>query len=85
MSWGVENQQRRKDILELMDISARIMQENPNHVNEVHKSNTGCWMEQMYGMLRCDFCDLSPDCPIREEQEWQEYLTKNNIVIEKKY
>jgi hypothetical protein len=83
MSWGVEHEQRRKDILELMDISARIMKANPNHVNEVAKSTTGCWMEQVYGIQRCDFCDLSPDCPILEEQEWQEYLTKNNIIIEK--
>ena len=83
MSWGVENQRRREGVMELMEISARIMKNNPNHVNEVQKSTTGCWMEQMYGMLRCDFCDLAPDCPIREEQEWQEYLSKNNIVIEK--
>ena len=83
MSWGIEDQQRRKDILALMDISEKIMRENPNHVNDVAKSSSGCWMEQMYGMQRCDFCDLSVDCPIREEQIWQEYLTKNNIVIEK--
>ena len=55
MSWGVENQRRREGVMELMEISARIMKNNPNHVNEVHKSTTGCWMEQMYGMLRCDF------------------------------
>ena len=84
MSWGVEHQQKRKDILELMDISARIMKANPNHVNEVPKSTSGCWMEQIYGIQRHDFCDLSADCPIREEQEWQAYLKKNNIVIEKK-
>ena len=83
MSWGVEHQQKRKDILELMDIASRIMKENPNHVNEVSKSNNDCWMEQMYLIQRCDFCDLSPYCPTREEQEWQDYLTKNNIVIEK--
>jgi len=83
MSWGVESQQRRKDILELMQISEKIMKANPNHVNEVQKSASGCWMEQIYGIQRCDFCDLSLDCPIMEEQEWQEYLTKNNIVIDK--
>ena len=83
MSWGVENPQKRKDIRELMEIASRIMKENPNYVNEVKKSHNNCWMEQMYGMQRCDFCDLSPDCPTREEREWQEYLTKNNIVIEK--
>ena len=38
-------------------------------------------MEQMYGMMRCDFCDLSADCPVREEDEWQEYLRTNNIII----
>ncbi|MGB0130477.1 hypothetical protein [Chlorobium sp.] len=83
MSWGVEDEQRRRDILELMDISARIVKENPNYVNEVKKSTNGCWMEQMYAMMRCDFCDLSPDCPVREENEWQEYLRTNNIVIGK--
>ena len=83
MSWGIGSEQKRKDIKELMDIASRIMQENPNQVNEVTKSNNDCWMEQMYLMQRCDFCDLSPDCPTREEQEWQDYLQKNNIVIEK--
>ncbi|NTW82064.1 MAG: hypothetical protein HGB36_01670 [Chlorobiaceae bacterium] len=83
MSWGVEDEQRRKGVLELMEISEKIMRENPNHVNEVKKSSSGCWMEQMYGMTRCDFCDLSVDCPIREELLWQEYLKANNIVIEK--
>ncbi|MBM3422374.1 MAG: hypothetical protein FJY09_03865 [Chlorobi bacterium] len=83
MSWGVEDEKRRKDILELMKISEKIVRENPNHVNEVSRSANGCWMEQMYGMMRCDFCDLSPDCPVREEYEWQEYLRANNIVIAK--
>ncbi|MEI6638163.1 MAG: hypothetical protein FDX02_07625 [Chlorobium sp.] len=83
MSWGVEHQQKRQDIQELMEIASRIMKANPNHVNEVDKSKNDCWMEQMYLIQRCDFCDLSPGCPTREEKEWQEYLTKNNIVIEK--
>ena len=83
MSWGVEHGQRRKDILELMDISEKIIRANPNHVNEVSKSTIGCWMEQVYSIQRCDFCDLSADCPILEEEIWQAYLTKNNIVIEK--
>ena len=83
MSWGVEHQQKRKDILELMYIATRIMKENPNHVNEVAKSPNDCWMEQIYGIQRCDFCDLSADCPTRKEQVWQEYLTNNNIIIEK--
>ena len=84
MSWGVEHEGRRKGIQELMRVSEKIMRANPNHINEVAKSNSGCWMEQIYGMQRHDFCDLSADCPIREEQEWQAYLKKNNIVIEKK-
>ncbi len=84
MSWGVEHQGRREGIKELMAISEKIMRANPNHVNEVPKSTSGCWMEQMYGMVRCDFCDLAVDCPIMEEQAWQEYLKQNNIVIEKK-
>jgi hypothetical protein len=84
MSWGVEHEQKRKDILELMEVSERIMRANPNHINEVQKSASGCWMEQIYGMQRHDFCDLAPDCPIRQELEWQSYLKKNNIVIEKK-
>jgi len=83
MSWGVEDEARRKGVRELMDLSEKIMRENPNHVNEVKKSSSGCWMEQMYGMQRCDFCDLSSDCPIREESEWQAYLEANNIVVEK--
>jgi len=81
MSWGVEDEQRRKGILELMKLSEEIVRANPNHVNEVNKSRNGCWMEQMYGMMRCDFCDLSQDCPVREEHEWQEYLRTNNIII----
>ena len=50
MSWGVENEKKRRDILELMAISEKIVKENPNHVNEVTKSANGCWMDQMYGM-----------------------------------
>jgi len=83
MSWGIEDEGRRKGVKKLMELSEKIMRENPNHVNEVSKSDSGCWMEQMYGMQRCDFCDLAADCPIREESEWQEYLKTNNIVVEK--
>ena len=83
MSWGVEDPQKRKDIKELMEIASNIMHENFNHVNEVEKSPNNCWMEQMYRIQRCDFCDLAPDCPTREEKEWQEYLTKNNIIVVK--
>uniref|UniRef100_Q3ATN5 Uncharacterized protein n=1 Tax=Chlorobium chlorochromatii (strain CaD3) TaxID=340177 RepID=Q3ATN5_CHLCH len=81
MSWGVEDPQKRKDIRELMDIASKIVQENPNHVNEVKKSHNNCWMEQIYLIQRCDFCDLAPDCPTREEKEWQEYIKANNIMV----
>lgn len=83
MSWGVEDDDRRKGIRELMEISEKLVRENPNHINEVTKSASGCWMEQVYGMQKCVCCDLAPDCPVKEEQEWQEYLKANNIVIEK--
>lgn len=84
MSWGIESEKKRKDILELMDISTKIVTANPNHVNEVQKSTNGCWMEQVYGLQRCDICDLTDHCPAREELQWQAYLKENNIVIEKK-
>ncbi|NTV03138.1 MAG: hypothetical protein HGB04_10245 [Chlorobiaceae bacterium] len=84
MSWGIEDEQRRKDVLALMELGVKLNMANPNHINEVKKSNNGCWMDQIYGMMRCDICDLNDQCPVREEQEWQEYLKKNNLVVEKK-
>lgn len=82
MSWGVGDPKKRKDILELMEIGIRKNMENPNYVNEVKKSANGCWMDQMYGLQRCDICDLTDNCPQREENEWQAWLKENNIVIE---
>jgi hypothetical protein len=84
MSWGIENQKKRKDILDLMDIGVRKTTANHNYVNEVAKSTNGCWMDQIYGLQRCDICDLTANCPVREEMEWQAYLKENNIVVEKK-
>ncbi|HWQ26816.1 MAG TPA: hypothetical protein VN367_08555 [Chlorobaculum sp.] len=85
MSWGIENEKKRKDILDLMDIGVRKTMANPNYVNEVAKSTNGCWMDQIYGLMRCDICDLNNQCPVREEKEWQEYLKENNIVVEKNH
>jgi hypothetical protein len=84
MSWGIEDSKKRKDILDLMDIGVRKTMANPNYVNEVPKSTNGCWMDQIYGLMRCDICDLSNQCPVREEEEWQAWLKKNNMVVEKK-
>jgi hypothetical protein len=83
MSWGMEDPKKRKDILHLMDISVQKVTANPNYVNEVAKSTNGCWMEQMYELQRCDICDLTDHCPVREENEWQAFLKENNITIEK--
>ncbi|NTV82403.1 hypothetical protein FGF66_11870 [Chlorobaculum thiosulfatiphilum] len=84
MSWGIEHSKKRKDILDLMDIGVRKTMANPNYVNEVKKSTNGCWMDQIYGLMRCDICDLSNQCPVREEEEWQAWLKENNMMVEKK-
>ncbi len=83
MSWGMEDPKKREDILYLMELSTKKMMENPNYVNEVKKSSNGCWMDQMYGLQRCDICDLDDNCPGKLEKLWQEYCEANNIIIEK--
>ncbi len=83
MSWGMEDPKKREDILYLMELSTKKMMENPNYVNEVKKSSNGCWMDQMYGIQRCDICDLDNNCPGKLEKLWQEYCEANNIIIEK--
>ena len=82
MSWGIESQKKREDILYLMELSTQKMMENPNHVNEVKKSENGCWMDQMYGMQRCDICDLDQNCPGKLEKLWQDYCEANNIIVD---
>lgn len=84
MSWGIGNPKKRKDILDLMDIGVQKITADPDYLNKVPKSPNGCWMEQVYGIQRCDICDLASDCPVKKEEEWQEWLQKNNIEIEKK-
>lgn len=83
VSWGMEDPKKRKDILELMELSTQKMMENPNHVNEVKKSSDGCWMMQIYGLQRCDICDLDVNCPVKMEKLWQEYCEEHNIIVEK--
>ncbi|NTV45586.1 MAG: hypothetical protein HGB11_03480 [Chlorobiales bacterium] len=70
----IEEEKKHQHLKELMEISDRIIQENPNFIDEVKKSETGCWMDQLYGTRKCPICDFVDDCPIKLENDWQEFL-----------
>lgn len=70
----IEEEKKHHYLKELIEISDRIIEENPNHVDEVKKSETGCWMEQLYTIRKCQVCDFVDDCPIKLENDWQDFL-----------
>jgi hypothetical protein len=70
----LEDEKKEQHLRQLVEISDKIMDENPNFVDEVKKSETGCWMDQVYGTHVCKICDFLDDCPIHLEEEWQSYL-----------
>lgn len=70
----IEEEKKHQYLKELIEISDRIIEENPNFVDEVKKSETGCWMEQLYGTQKCPICDFVDDCPIKLERDWREFL-----------
>ncbi len=76
MSAMIENEKKHGYLRDLIETGDRIIEENPNFVDEVQKSETGCWMDQMYGKHHCAICDFIDDCPIKLEADWQEYLAQ---------
>lgn len=74
LSQVIEDEKKNHHLKELMEISERIIRENPNFIDEVKKSENGCWMEQLYGTQKCKICDFVDDCPIKLESDWREFL-----------
>jgi hypothetical protein len=70
----IEEEKKHGYMKNLIEISDKIIEENPNFIDEVKKSETGCWMEQVYGTRYCNICDFVDDCPIKLEADFQAYL-----------
>jgi hypothetical protein len=70
----IEEERKHRYLKELTEISERILAENPNFIDEVPKSETGCWMEQLYSKSHCQICDFIDDCPIKLEEDWKAFL-----------
>ncbi|NTW48857.1 MAG: hypothetical protein HGB19_03830 [Chlorobiales bacterium] len=70
----IEEEKKHQYLKELIEISDRIIEKNPNFIDEVKKSETGCWMDQLYGTHKCPICDFIDDCPIKLESDWQDFL-----------
>ncbi|MCS6988429.1 MAG: hypothetical protein NZM06_02820 [Chloroherpetonaceae bacterium] len=70
----IEEEKKHGYMKSLIEISDKIIEENPNFINEVKKSETGCWMDQVYGTHYCAICDFVDDCPIKLEADFQAYL-----------
>ena len=71
----LEEEKKEQRLKKLIDISDKLIEENPNFVDEVKKSETGCWMDQMFGTHECGICDFIDDCPIKLEADWNNYLS----------
>ncbi|MFN3392997.1 MAG: hypothetical protein ACK41G_05610 [Candidatus Thermochlorobacter sp.] len=72
----IEEEKQHGYLKDLIETGDRLIEENPNYVDEVQKSETGCWMEQMYQRRYCRICDFTDDCPIHLEEQWQAFLAQ---------
>ncbi len=72
----IEEEKQHGYLKDLIETGDRLIEENPNYVDEVKKSETGCWMEQMYQRRYCRICDFVDDCPIHLEEQWQIFLAQ---------
>lgn len=70
----IEEEKKHGYMKSLIEISDKIIEENPNFIDEVKKSENGCWMEQVYGTHHCAICDFIDDCPTKLEEDFQAYL-----------
>ncbi len=70
----IEEEKKYGYMKNLIEVSDKIIEENPNFVDEVKKSDNGCWMDQMYGTHHCNICDFIDDCPTKLEEDFQAYL-----------
>jgi spore germination protein YaaH len=69
-----EAAQKNGYLRDLVETGDRLIAENPNVVDDVKKSENGCWMDQMYGKHHCEICDFIDECPTKLEYDWQAYL-----------
>jgi hypothetical protein len=72
----IEDEKKEQNMKTLIEISDKLIEQNPNYIDEVKKSETGCWMDQMYGTHKCTICDFVDDCPTKLEYDWQAYLAE---------
>ncbi len=70
----IEEEKKHGYMKSLIEISDKIIEENPDFIDEVQKSETGCWMDQVYGTHYCAICDFVDDCPTKLEEDFQAYL-----------
>ncbi|ACF13952.1 hypothetical protein Ctha_1493 [Chloroherpeton thalassium ATCC 35110] len=70
----IEEEKKHQYLKEIIEEGERRMAENPNFIDEVEKSESGCWMEQVYGKQQCKICDFVDDCPIKLQMDWYEFL-----------
>lgn len=70
----IEEEKKHGYMKHLIEVSDKIIEENPHFIDEVKKSETGCWMDQVYGTHYCAICDFVDDCPIKLEEDFQAYL-----------
>ncbi len=70
----IEEEKKHGYMKNLIEVSDKIIEENPNFIDEVKKSEDGCWMEQVYGTHHCAICDFIDECPTKLEEDFQAYL-----------
>jgi len=70
----IEEEKKHHYLKEIIEEGERRMAENPNYIDEVEKSESGCWMEQVYGKQQCQICDFVDDCPIKLQMDWYAFL-----------
>lgn len=73
MAKVIEEEHKHKYMNNLIDISDQIIAANPNFIDEVKKSETGCWMDQVYGTHTCAICDFIDDCPIKLQEDFEAF------------
>lgn len=76
----IEEERKHKYLNDLMDVSDKIIAENPNFIEEVRKSENGCWMEQVYMIRQCPICDFNEDCPIKLDEDFETWKKEQLLL-----
>jgi hypothetical protein len=78
----IAEEEKTHAMSELIDRSDRIIARNPNFIDQVKKSDTGCWMEQVYGTHKCNICDFTEDCPAKIKFEQEEMRIEMAVITQ---